>query len=99
MARFDVHVNRGGSGYLLDVQADLISGLNTRLVVPLLPVGVAPASAERLNPVFEVQGERVSMATQFMAAVPLAELGAPVANLDQQSDAIFAAIDFVHHGW
>ena len=56
-------------------------------------------SAERLNPVFDVQGERVSMATQFMAAVPLAELGAPVANLDQQSDAIFAAIDFVHHGW
>ncbi len=58
MARFDVHVNRGGSGCLLDVQADLISGLNTRLVVPLLPVGVAPANAERLNPVF-VQGERV----------------------------------------
>jgi toxin CcdB len=99
MARFDVHVNRGGGGYLLDVQADLISGLNTRLVVPLLPAGIAPASAERLNPVFDVQGERVSMATQFRAAVPLAELGAPVANLDQQSDTIFAAIDFVHHGW
>jgi len=99
MARFDVHVHRGGSAYLLDVQADLVSGLNTRLVVPLMPVGTAPASAERLNPVFEVQGERVSMLTQFMAAVPLAELGPPVASLDRESDAIFASIDFVHHGW
>ena len=99
MARFDVHVHRGGSGYLLDVQADLIGGLNTRLVVPLMPVGLAPASAERLNPVFEVEGERVSMVTQFMAAVPLAELGPTVASLDRESDAIFAAIDFVHHEW
>ena len=99
MARFDVHTQRGASGRLLDVQADLISGLNTRLVVPLLPVDVAPASAERLNPVFDLLGERVSMLTQFMAAVPLAELGAPIASLDQQSDVIFAAIDFVHHGW
>ncbi len=40
-----------------------------------------------------------SMVTQFMAAVPLAELGPPVASLDRESDAIFAAIDFVHHGW
>ncbi|MBS1183360.1 MAG: plasmid maintenance protein CcdB, partial [Proteobacteria bacterium] len=37
MARFDVFPNPGGSGYLLDVQADLLDGLNTRIVVPLLP--------------------------------------------------------------
>jgi toxin CcdB len=38
MARLDVHARRDNrAGYLLDVQADLLSGLNTRLVVPLLP--------------------------------------------------------------
>ncbi|HMO45267.1 MAG TPA: CcdB family protein [Rubrivivax sp.] len=99
MARFDVHVNRGADGWLLDVQADLFGGLNTRLVVPLLPVGSAPTSAERLNRVLDLPGERVSMLTQFMAAVPLAELGRPVTSLDHESDAIFAAIDCVHHGW
>jgi hypothetical protein len=48
MARLDVNARRnGGMGYLLDVRA---SGLNTRLVVPLLPEVHAPAPAARLNP-------------------------------------------------
>lgn len=33
MARFDVFENEGGTGYLLDVQSDLFSGLNSRVVV------------------------------------------------------------------
>lgn len=37
MARFDVYLT-SSSGYLLDVQADLLAGLNTRVVVPLLPL-------------------------------------------------------------
>ncbi|CAM5429606.1 hypothetical protein TMEC54S_03045 [Thauera mechernichensis] len=39
MARFDVYRNSAGEGFLLDVQADLLSHLNTRVVVPLLPPG------------------------------------------------------------
>ena len=42
MARFDVYRNPEGSGYLLDVQADLLSDLNTRVVVPLIPAELAP---------------------------------------------------------
>jgi toxin CcdB len=70
MARFDVYAHRGGAGFLLDVQADLVTQLNTRVVVPLLPQDAGPAPADRLNPVLEVQGAKVVMATQFMAAVP-----------------------------
>ena len=33
---------RGKRGYVLDVQADLLSQLATRVVVPLLPLVVAP---------------------------------------------------------
>ena len=99
MARFDVYTNQGGAGFLLDVQADLITRLNTRVVVPLLPRDAAPTPADRLNPVFEVQGSKVTMATQFMAAVPRSELTMLVANLDRESDAIFSAIDFLHNGW
>ncbi len=62
-------------------------------------VDAAPASVERLNPVFEVRGESVSIMTQFMAAVPRAELGSVVASLNHRSDVIFAAIDSVYHGW
>jgi hypothetical protein len=32
MARFDVYRNAGGAGLLLDVQADLMRELNTRIV-------------------------------------------------------------------
>ncbi len=99
MARFDVYANRGGVGYLLDVQADLITSLNTRVVVPLIPLEEAPAAARRLNPVLLVQDVKVSMVTQFMAAVPATELTVPVATLNGDSDAIFAAIDFLHQGW
>ena len=70
MARFDVYANFGGEGFPLDVHADLIRKLNTRVVVPLIPLDVAPAPADRLNPMFEVQNVKISMVTQFIAAVP-----------------------------
>lgn len=50
MARFDVYQNPDGQGALLDVQADLLSQLNTRVVVPLLPASYAPIPAKHLNP-------------------------------------------------
>ncbi|TJV52731.1 MAG: plasmid maintenance protein CcdB, partial [Mesorhizobium sp.] len=31
-----------GDGYLLDVQADLLEGLSTRIVIPLMPPNMAP---------------------------------------------------------
>ncbi|WP_081699734.1 CcdB family protein [Marinobacter sp. C1S70] len=48
MSRFDIFENEEGAGYLLDVQSDLLSGLNTRVVVPLLPKSSAPFPAQRL---------------------------------------------------
>lgn len=99
MARFDAYANRSGAGYLPDVQADLITSLNTRVVVPLMHLEEAPATAHRLNPVFAVQGVKASMVMQFMAAVPVSELTVPVATLNGDSDAILAAIHLLHQGW
>lgn len=55
MAQFDVFRNPEGSGYLLDVQSDLLDGLSTRLVIPLLPALQAPRPAARLNPVVNIK--------------------------------------------
>src|SRR3546814_8547155 len=74
MAKFGVYRLRDGNGYLLDCQADLLRDLNTRFVVPLLPVDTAPKPAARLNPIFEIQGEQYMMVTQFAATVPSSEL-------------------------
>jgi toxin CcdB len=47
MGRFDVYATPGqdGTGYVLDVQADLLQDLTTRVVVPLLPTEAAPKPA------------------------------------------------------
>ena len=99
MARFDIFENKGGAGYLLDVQSDLLSGLNTRVVVPLLPQSSAPSPAQRLNPVFNIEGQEVVMATQYMAAVSEGELRAGAGSLAEQQDEISSALDMLFLGF
>ncbi|HTN34058.1 MAG TPA: CcdB family protein [Marinobacter sp.] len=99
MARFDVFENKGGAGFLLDVQSDLLSGLNTRVVVPLLPKATAPSPAQRLNPVFNIEGQEVVMATQYMAAVSEGELRSDVGSLVEQQDEISSALDMLFLGF
>jgi len=99
MAKFDIHRRHSGSGFLLDCQADLLSDFNTRLVVPLLPEADAPKPAVRLNPVFEIQGQRVIMVTQFAAAVLTQELGECVGSLLAEQDAVGNALDMLIGGF
>lgn len=99
MAQYDLFPNPSGNGYLLDVQSDLLGGLNTRAVAPLLPQSAAPIAASRLNPVFEVEGAAHLMMTQFIAAVPTRMLQAPCGNLSENFDAITAALDMLFHGF
>ena len=99
MARFDIFENKDGAGYLLDIQSDLLSGLNTRVVVPLLPQSSAPSPAQGLNPVFNIEGQEVVMATQYMAAVPEGELRFGAGNLAGQQDEISAALDMLFLGF
>lgn len=99
MARFDVFPNPEGRGFLLDVPANLLDGLNTRIVVPLMPASAAPLPARRLNPVFDIEAEPHVMVTQFMAAVPLALLRAPVASLVGRDAEIGNALDMLFVGF
>lgn len=99
MARFAVYKNLDGAGYLLDIQADLLSHLNTRVVVPLLPLDLAPKPAATLNPVFEMDGGSVAMVTQFMAAVPAQMLKSPMLSLESRRNDITAAVDLLFQGF
>ena len=98
MARYDVYASPDSAGYLLDVQADLLESLNTRLVVPLMPISAAPSPAKRLNPVFDIQSERYVMVTQFLSAVPASILKAPVTSLAQHDTEITGALDMALTG-
>lgn len=99
MARYDVFKNADGAGWLLDVQTDILEGLNTRIVVPLLPPAQAPKPARRLNPVFALAGQDVVMVTQFLSSVPEAALKERVENFASRHDDIIAALDMVVHGF
>lgn len=99
MARFDIHAYPSGTGLLLDVQADLLDHLTTRVVVPLLPLAQAPKPAKRLNPVFQVDGEPYVMATQFLAAVPIGELGPKRSSVADQFAEVTTALDMVFQGF
>jgi len=99
MARYDYYRNPSGAGFLLDVQSDLIAGLNTRVVVPLLPRERAPMPAKRLNPVFEIGGASHVMTTQFLAAIPVSELRDFGGSLERERDAIVNALDMLFFGF
>lgn len=99
MERFNVYENKYGSGYLLDVQTDLLSGLNTRVVVPLMTMSEAPKAAKYLNPILELNKESLVMVTQFIAAVPESELKHPVGNLSAYHHDINAALDMIFFGF
>ena len=99
MGRYDVYPNQLGSGYLLDVQADILQPLNTRAVVPLLPLSEAPKPAKMLNPIFDIGGEPHTMVMQYIAAVHGRELQNPTCGLQQRCDDIVAAIDFLFDGF
>ena len=76
MARLDVHTmpGKGRDGYVVDVQADLLSHLTTRTVVPLLPEDSAPKAINELNPIFEIRGKRHVLVTQAITSIPGREL-------------------------
>ncbi|SLN76311.1 CcdB family protein [Ruegeria meonggei] len=99
MPKYDVFPNPSGDGFLLDVQTDLLSDLNTRVVVPLLPKTKAPKPATRLNPVFEINGEHVVMATHFLAAVPVGILKSQVCDLKDEFEQITVAVDMLMQGF
>ena len=99
MARFSVYQNPGDEGYLIDVQADLMAHLNTRLVVPLVPRSKAPKPARTLNPLFTLEDVEHVMLTQYAAAIPLSELEREVINLASRRDDIVTALDLLLQGF
>lgn len=84
---------------MLDVQADSLEGLNTRLVIPLMAPGEGPDPGRRLNPLFVVAGQPLHLVTQYMASVRSSILTGTGHSLREHADEITAAIDMLLHGF
>jgi toxin CcdB len=97
VARFDIYQH--DVGLIVDLQTNLIDGLKTRLVAPLIPLERAPRPAGRLNPVLDIDGELYSLQPHLMTAVAENTLGRPVGNILRHYDRIVSAIDMVFNGF
>lgn len=98
MARYGVY--RMGDGELvLDVQSNIVDGLDTRVVAPLVPLSRASKPAARLNPVFDIDGVPHSMMTEFLSAVPETLLHETDHQLSGEHDRIVAALDMLFQGF
>jgi len=97
VARFDIY--RNGDALLLDVQADSLPHLTTRLVVPLYPIDRAPKPLiSVLNPALHFDGDELAMLTQYAAAVPKRDLGRLLGSLAGEHYAISRALDMLLTG-
>ncbi|UMR31640.1 CcdB family protein [Massilia sp. MB5] len=99
MSRFDIFANPGKNHrnipYLVDVQSNVISGLATRIVVPLRPLSAFPSVTlpPDLFPIIAVNGEDHVMDTPQLGAIPLSELKANVASARAYQFEIQGALD------
>lgn len=101
MAQFDIFRNprRGVYPFLLDLQADLLRDLATRVVAPLCPLRKhrgKPLSG--LNPVVALGNVDHVILFQELAALPTAALGEVVASLQSRRNELVAALDLLFTG-
>jgi toxin CcdB len=100
MAKFDVYLYSKDVPLVVDVQANLLSDLKTRVVVPLLPKAQAKQEAlPKLKPVIKVkEKEYIFMATDI-GTISLSGTGGLVANVEDQRQTIIDALDFLFQGF
>jgi toxin CcdB len=105
MPQFAVHRNRNAATrarypLLLDVQSDLLAGMGTRVVIPLVLFSALGESAlTTLTPALTVEGERYAALTPQLAGIAASELGAIVADVSGERSSILAALDLLITGY
>lgn len=104
MPQWDVYLNpsarlRDEIPYLVDLQSDLLSGLDTRLVAPLAHTRIASAGLpRRLCPAFTISGLSVVLLPQEAGPIDARLLKRRVVSLRAHSHDIVGALDAVISG-
>ncbi len=86
--------------FLVDVQADLLEELGTRVVVPLAKSeALIDFPTQYLTPLITFQGRPYALLTPQLAGISRDELGPQAGSLADQERAISTAIDFLLRGF
>lgn len=84
--------------YLIILQSDLVSGLRSTVVAPLVTKSDF-SGAPRLNPIIMVEGREYWLATHELFAVDRRALGKPLTSLSAEHDTVMNALDFLFIGY
>lgn len=101
MSQFDIYRNpspesREWAPYIVDLQHEMLSALNTRIVAPLLTASPSGEQVmQRLNPIVCIRGKNYFLSTTEMASIPAKELSEVAGNLSQYRDDLLSAIDLI----
>jgi toxin CcdB len=104
MAQFDVYPNpnpayRSTWPWVVDVQHETLSSLQTRLTIPLAQANPANQGLpKRLFPRLEFQGASYTLLAQVAAPVHISRLKSPQGTLRERSAEIQASLDAVMAG-
>ncbi len=104
MAQFDVYANAHAKTnkaypYLVDVQNDLLDGLNTRIVIPLATADTFKQTViAGLTPAIRYQDEELLLLVPHLSSIPAKLLTKPIGNLTHLRNDIIAALDLAITG-
>jgi toxin CcdB len=100
LSQFSVCAAPGGrAGFLMDIQSRLLDGLATRVVMPLLPLGLAPRSTlPALNPIFVIGGDSDMLMGLNRATLSVKHLRRSAGTLDAERDEIVRAVEALISG-
>lgn len=104
MAQFDIYRNANSETndrfpFLVDVQAELFEGLQSRVVIPLAKAELIGFPMTYLTPTVSFDGASYLLMTPQVAGISRAEIGAQAGSVANQERAITTAVDFLLRGF
>ncbi len=102
--QFDVYKNSNSDTseefpYLLDIQADVLSRLATRIIVPLTPSAKIKKIITVINPTIQIEDKSLVALFDELSSYPKSSLIDKVSNVSMDHDEIMKAIDFTIQGY
>jgi toxin CcdB len=104
MSQFTVYANKNAKTrktfpYLVDIQSDLLEGLQTTVVIPLCKASqLQDQIIAKLCPLVEISGEKFVAMSQQLAGIDRSQLGKEITILAENRSQFIAAIDFLISG-
>lgn len=99
MAKFDIRQLCGEPTLVIEYQSNLLSDLETRFVIPLMPADGLVIPSARPNPTVDFAGKKYAVYPQGAANVEVHELGKLVGSLADHDLTIGNALDMLISGF